>query len=254
MTLLDVRDIHQSFGALQILHGISLTADHAEILGIIGPNGAGKSTLFTAISGFLSPSRGEVLLKGKSISGLRPSQVAARGMVRTFQVPQEFGDMTVLDNLRVAGSTPQADSILSSLFGGAAARRAERDLKEKAEHMLERLNLTAVAGNPARALSGGQKKLLELGRALMVAPDVLLIDEPFAGVAPTLRDQLMEHLRQLRQDGLCLLIVEHDIEAIMALSDRVCVLVEGRILIDDTPDQVRRDRRVLDAYLGAAPA
>ncbi len=254
MSPLQIRDIHQSFGALHILHGISFTADAAQILGIIGPNGAGKSTLFGVISGFLAPTRGEVLLKGESIRHLRPSQVAARGMVRTFQVPQEFGDMTVLDNLRVAGSSAHDDSIFSSLFGGAAARRAEQALTEKAEHMLERLNLTAVARNPARALSGGQKKLLELGRALMVEPDVLLIDEPFAGVAPSLRDQLMAHLQQLRRDGLCLLIVEHDIEAIMTLSDRICVLVDGRILIDDTPERVREDRRVLDAYLGAAVA
>jgi len=252
--MLKVTDIKRSFGGLHVLRGISLTAQPGEILGIIGPNGAGKSTLFSVISGFIPPSGGQVELQGQSILRLRPDQVAARGMVRTFQVPREFGDMTVLDNLRVAGSSAHADTIMSGMLGGRKAREAEAELKLKAERMLERLNLTAVAGNQASALSGGQKKLLELGRALMVNPRVLLIDEPFAGVAPALRDQLVQHLKALRDEGLCLLIVEHDIEAIMELSDRICVLVEGSILIEGTPAQVQNDRRVLDAYLGAEPA
>lgn len=252
--MLKVTDIKRSFGGLHVLRGISLTAQPGEILGIIGPNGAGKSTLFSVISGFIPPSGGQVELQGQSILRLRPDQVAARGMVRTFQVPREFGDMTVLDNLRVAGSSAHADTIMSGMLGGRKAREAEAELKLKAERMLERLNLTAVADNQASALSGGQKKLLELGRALMVNPRVLLIDEPFAGVAPALRDQLVQHLKALRDEGLCLLIVEHDIEAIMELSDRICVLVEGSILIEGTPAQVQNDRRVLDAYLGATPA
>lgn len=249
--MLQVSDIQLSFGALKVLRGISFSAQAGEILGIIGPNGAGKSSLFSAISGFYRPSSGDVKLNGESLSRLRPDQIAAKGMVRTFQVPREFGDMTVLNNLKAAGSTRRADSILSGLFGGTGAANAETELTLRAEEMLERLNLTGVSTNLAKALSGGQKKLLELGRALMVNPRVLLVDEPFAGVAPALRDQLVGHLHTLREEGLCLLVVEHDIEAIMQLSDRICVLVEGEILIEGTPEQVQADARVLDAYLGA---
>jgi len=249
--MLQVTDIHLSFGALKVLRGISFSAQANEILGVIGPNGAGKSSLFSAISGFYPPNKGEVKLNGENLRRLRPDQIAAKGMVRTFQVPREFGDMTVLENLKAAGSTRQDDSILAGLFGGARTARAEAELTLRAEEMLERLNLTRVSNNLAKALSGGQKKLLELGRALMVKPKVLLVDEPFAGVAPALRDQLVGHLQALREEGLCLLVVEHDIEAIMQLSDRICVLVEGSILIDGTPEEVQADARVLDAYLGA---
>jgi ABC-type branched-chain amino acid transport systems, ATPase component len=252
--MLQVNDIHVSFGALHVLRGISFGASAGEILGIIGPNGAGKSTLFSAITGFHRPRQGSVLLDGENLKRLRPDQVAGKGLVRTFQVPREFGHMTVLENLMVAGSSRAADTITTGLFGGRKLAESEGRLKERALAMLERLNLMHVASNPAKALSGGQKKLLELGRTLMVEPKVLLVDEPFAGVAPALRDLLVGHLRALRDEGLCLLIVEHDIEAIMQLSDRICVLVDGVILIDGTPAEVQADRRVLDAYLGAVSA
>jgi ABC-type branched-subunit amino acid transport system ATPase component len=252
--MLEVSAVHKRFGGLHALRGVSLKAGGAEILGIIGPNGAGKSTLFTVASGFIPPDSGEVRLYGQRIDGRRPDEIAARGMVRTFQVPREFGDLTVLDNLKVAGSTPRDDSIHSAFFGGRRAQAAERELDARARAMVERLNLKAVIDQPARRLSGGQKKLLELGRALMVKPKVLLIDEPFAGVAPALRQQLVGHLRALKAEGLCVLIIEHDIETIMDLSDRICVMVEGAVLVEGPPAEVQRDRRVLDAYLGTHPA
>ena len=252
--MLSVNDIHVSFAGLHILRGVSLAAKTGEILGIIGPNGAGKSTLFSVMSGFYKPDKGSVSLDNQQVHALRPDQIATRGMVRTFQVPREFGEMTVLENLQVAGSTAQADTLLAGVLGGKKRVQEESDLADRAHEMLERLNLTTVAQNPARALSGGQKKLLELGRALMVRPTVLLMDEPFAGVAPALRDQLIEHLRSLPKQGLCLLLVEHDIEAIMELSDRVCVMVEGSMLMEGTPAEVQADKGVLDAYLGAIPS
>ena len=249
--MLQVNDIHVSFGPLKVLRGISFHAEAGKILGIIGPNGAGKSTLFSAISGFYPANKGTVTLNGESLQRLRPDQIATRGVVRTFQVPREFGDMTVLENLLVAGSSHGTDTIMAGLFGGRKVAEAQARLHERAQQMLERLNLAVVAGNRAKALSGGQKKLLELGRALMVQPKVLLVDEPFAGVAPALRDQLVSHLRDLREEGLCLLVVEHDIEAIMQLSDRICVMVEGTVLLEGSPAEVQADTRVLDAYLGA---
>ena len=252
--MLRVENIHKSFGGLKVLQGISLEAQPGTITGIIGPNGAGKSTLFSAISGFLKPDAGSVMLDGERLDGLRPDLVAARGLVRTFQVPREFGDLTVLDNLRVAGSQMTDESILAALVFWRRTAQHESEVTRRAEEMLQRLNLAAVADNQARALSGGQKKLLELGRTLMVNPRVLLIDEPFAGVAPALRDQLVAHLKGLRTAGICVLIIEHDIEAIMEISDRICVLVEGAILLEGTPAEVQRDPRVLSAYLGSAPA
>jgi branched-chain amino acid transport system ATP-binding protein len=248
--MLKVSHIHKHFGGLYALNDVSLEAESGTILGIIGPNGAGKSTLFSVISGFISADAGSVELDGNRIDGLRPDIVASRGMVRTFQVPKEFGDLTVIDNLRVAGSTPAADRITSALLRWKQTAKSEAALTRRAQAMLQRLNLAVVADSPAHTLSGGQKKLLELGRALMAFPRVLLIDEPFAGVAPALKNQLVTHLRTLKDEGLCLLIIEHDIEMIMDISDRMCVMVDGAILVAGPPGIVRQDRRVLDAYLG----
>ena len=252
--MLEVNGLCKSFVGLDVLREVSLTAGPGSILGIIGPNGAGKSTLFSVISGFVRPDRGSVTLDGRTLEGMRPDQIAMLGLVRTFQVPREFGDMTALDNLRVAGTHAGVDSITAAWLRWSHTQRAEAELTVRAKAMLHRLNLESVADTPARSLSGGQKKLLELGRALMVAPHVLLIDEPFAGVAPALRQQLLVHLKALKDAGLCLLIIEHDIEAIMDISDRICVMVDGAILIEGTPAEIQRDRRVLDAYLGALPA
>ncbi|WP_137389206.1 ABC transporter ATP-binding protein [Rhodoligotrophos defluvii] len=252
--MLKVDGIHKSFGGLKVLQDVSLTAQPGTITGIIGPNGAGKSTLFSVISGFIRPDAGSVSLDGERIDRLRPDVIAERGLVRTFQVPREFGDLSVLDNLRVAGSHMADEGIVAALLFWRRTAQAEARVTARAREMLERLNLTGVAGNAARALSGGQKKLLELGRTLMVGPRVLLVDEPFAGVAPALRDQLLTHLKTLRAEGICVLVIEHDIEAVMEISDRICVMVEGTILIEGTPGEVQRDPRVLSAYLGSAPA
>lgn len=249
--MLKVHDVHKYFSGLHVLRGVTLEAQAGRISGIIGPNGAGKSTLFSVISGFVKAERGSVRLDGKPIDRLRPDQIAISGLVRTFQVPREFGDLSVLDNLRVAGSSAAHESITAALLRPARRSSEEKQVSERAEAMLERLKLTAVAHQSARALSGGQKKLLELGRALMVEPRVLLVDEPFAGVAPALRDQLLEHLAALRAAGICLLVIEHDIEAIMGISDTIHVLVDGAVLVSGRPQEVRQDRRVLDAYLGA---
>lgn len=252
--MLEVKGIRKSFGGLEVLRDVSLTARAGTITGIIGPNGAGKSTLFSVVSGFERPDSGTVSLESERLDRLRPDLVAARGLVRTFQIPREFGELSVLDNLRVAAMPMRDESIVSALVFWRRTAAQEADVTGRAEAMLQRLNLSAVANNPARALSGGQKKLLELGRALMVEPRVLLIDEPFAGVAPALRDQLLAHLKSLREEGICVLIIEHDIEAIMEISDRIYVMVEGAILLEGTPDEVRRDPRVLSAYLGSTPA
>ena len=252
--MLRLDGIVKGFGGEPVLKGVSLVAESGRVTGVIGPNGAGKSTLFSTITGFLPPDRGTVHLDGVAVQRMRPDEIARRGLVRTFQVPREFGEMSVLDNLRVAGSGPAIDGIGASLFLRRRVRAAECEIDRRVDAMLARLRLDHVAGNRARALSGGQKKLLELGRALMTGPRVLLVDEPFAGVAPALRDQLLGHFTDLRNEGLCLVIIEHDMEAIMAISDQVCVLVAGTVLLAGPPAQVQRDSRVLDAYLGSLPA
>ncbi|RAH96814.1 ABC transporter ATP-binding protein [Acuticoccus sediminis] len=251
--MLKVQDIHKHFAGLHVLRGVSLEADAGRITGIIGPNGAGKSTLFSVMSGFVKADRGRITLEGRPIDRLRADQIAIAGLVRTFQVPREFTDLSVLDNLRVAASGASHESITAALLRPASRSAEERRVTERAEAMLERLRLNPVAHQSARTLSGGQKKLLELGRALLVEPRVLLVDEPFAGVAPALRDQLLEHLAALREEGVCLLVIEHDIEAIMGVSDTIFVLVDGAVLVSGRPEEVRQDRRVLDAYLGTLP-
>lgn len=240
----------RGFGSVPVLRGVSLEAPIGAVTGIIGPNGAGKSTLFSTITGFLPPESGTIQYDGHRIDGMRPDLVARRGLVRTFQVPREFGDLSVRENLAVAAARPDIDGLTAALLRPIWLRGERRRIDQEVDAMLGRLNLGHVADEPARRLSGGQKKLLELGRALMVQPRMLLLDEPFAGVAPALRDSLLGHFRALRAEGLGLVIIEHDIDAIMEISDTVCVMVEGRILVSGPPATVQRDPRVLDAYLG----
>jgi branched-chain amino acid transport system ATP-binding protein len=247
---LQVHDVVRAFDGVRAVDGASLDVEPGSITGLIGPNGAGKSTLFHCISGFLRPQSGRVLLDGKRIDGRAPHRIARGGLIRTFQTPRALTRMTVLENVMLAAPHHRGERLGGSL--AARARRREREVRIRAAGLLELVRLDGHSGALAGTLSGGQRKLLELVRALMAAPRILLLDEPMAGVSPTLRVELLEHILALRErDGITLLIVEHDLDFVMRASDRVIVMNDGRVIAQGSPDEVRADERVVDAYLGA---
>jgi ABC-type branched-subunit amino acid transport system ATPase component len=247
---LQVRDVVRAFGGVRAVDGASLEVEAGSITGLIGPNGAGKSTLFNCISGFLRPQSGRVLLDGKRIDRRSPHRVAQAGLVRTFQTPRALTRMTVLENVMLAAPRHRGERLGGSLT--PSARRREHEVRKRAAELLELVRLDEHARALAGTLSGGQRKLLDLVRALMAEPRILLLDEPMAGVSPTLRVELLEHILALRErDGITLFIVEHDLDFVMRASDRVIVMNDGRVITQGVPDEVRADERVVDAYLGA---
>jgi branched-chain amino acid transport system ATP-binding protein len=246
---LQVHDVVRAFDGVRAVDGASLAVDPGSITGLIGPNGAGKSTLFHCISGFLRLQSGRVLLDGTRIDGRAPHRIARAGLIRTFQTPRALTRMTVLENVMLAAPNHRGERLGGWL--AARARRREREVRVRAGELLELVRLDGHSGALAGTLSGGQRKLLELVRALMAEPRILLLDEPMAGVSPTLRVELLEHILALRERGITLLIVEHDLDFVMRASDHVIVMNDGRVIAHGSPDEVRADERVVDAYLGA---
>jgi len=249
-SLLQAAKITKSFGGFRVLSNCSMRVDPGSITGVIGPNGAGKSTLFSTLAGFIQPDEGEISYRGESIRGLHPYQIAQKGMVKTFQIPREFGALTVLDNMVVSYPHQKGEALPNIWFGWKGVCSQEKQIRKKAETLLEFLKLSDLKDEPARNISGGQKKLLELGRALMLEPYLLMLDEPFAGVNPKLALDLMDMIRELRRLGKTFCIIEHNMGVIMTLADIIYVLSEGEVLISGPPELVQKDKRVLDAYLG----
>ncbi|MFK7603580.1 ABC transporter ATP-binding protein [Deinococcus sp. SM5_A1] len=251
--LLSAQGVSKNFGGMNVLRDAWIKVEPQSIVGLIGPNGAGKSTFFSVLSGFLAPNTGEIRLGDAPLQNTAPNLIAQQGLVRTFQTPREFAQLTALENMLVARPHQLGDGVFASLFRPGAVRRQELANRERAESLLEFLGLSAVKHTPAGALSGGQKKLLELGRALMLDPKIVLLDEPFAGVNPSLINTIIDRIFALRGDGLTFLIVEHNMKAISTLSDVLFVMVEGSILTSGQPEVVTRDPQVLTAYLGGHP-
>ena len=214
------------------------------ITGLIGPNGAGKTTLFNCVSGLIPPDGGRVVFDGADITGWRADRVTRRGLVRTFQIARGFPRLSVLENLMLYGAIQPGETLWRALARPPAVGRREAELRDRAFGVARRLNLMAVSNAPASDLSGGQKKLLELGRALMTDPKLILLDEPIAGVNPTLAGEIARHLEQLRDDGLTFLIIEHHLDVIARLCDPVIVLAEGSFAT------LAADPRVQEAYMG----
>ena len=250
--LLSVRDVSKRFGGIAAVDEVSFDVAEGSITALIGPNGAGKSTLFNVLTGFERADRGSVLLDGRSVIRRSPHAIARRGMVRTFQMTKALSVMSVLDNM-LLGNAGNPGERLGLAAVRPAWRPAERKATRRARELLEVFGLAAKAGHYAGTLSGGQRKLLELARALMLEPRLLLLDEPLAGVNRTLGRSLLEHIESLRlQRRLTILLVEHDMDVVMRHSDTVVVMAEGRVVTAGTPAEVRSDERVVAAYLGSA--
>jgi len=250
MALLTVRGVERSFYGVRALSGVDLDVEVGRITGLIGPNGAGKTTLFNCISGMIPPDRGRVIFDGHDITRLRPDRITAHGLVRTFQIARGLPRLSVLDNLLLYGAAQPGERLPDALLQTRAARLREEALIERAVAIARRLNLMTVIRNPASDLSGGQKKLLEIGRALMTEPKLILLDEPVAGVNPTLARQIGEHLKALIPDGITLLLIEHHMDMVARLCDHVIVMAEGRRLTEGTFDEVAANAEVQTAYMG----
>jgi ABC-type branched-subunit amino acid transport system ATPase component len=244
MALLDIRDLTKRFFRFSALSTVSLGVERGELLGIIGPNGSGKTTLFNCVTGVLRPSSGQVRFKGEDITGLTADAVYRRGIARTFQLIQIFPEMTVLENMLMAAQE-RTGTLLRRLL-----RREEATETDRATWLLEYLGIASVKDHLASNLSYGQQKLLDFGMALMPEPEVILLDEPLAGVNPAMINQLVAHIRALNAEGHTFVVIEHNMEVVMSLCRRIVVLSQGERIAEGTPAEVADNPLVLDAYFG----
>ncbi len=248
--MLAITDLKKHYGGVAALDGCSLDIAEGAITAVIGPNGAGKSTLLNCVAGAQTPDGGTVTFLGADVTGAKPHILASRGLARTFQISRELSSLTLVENLLLADATQHDDSFFRPLFQAGSVRRAQDAAMERAMALLRRVGLDRLAGNTANALSGGQKKLLELVRALMLRPRAVLLDEPAAGVAPPMVNTLIDVILELKSEGMTFALVEHNMDMVRALSDRVVVMAEGRSLVSGSFEDVTSDPRVVEAYLG----
>lgn len=252
-SLLSVRSLVKTFGGLRAIDRASFDIERNSITALIGPNGAGKTTLFNIMTGFLRPDEGQVLLNGSDVTGLPAYQLFRQGLIRTFQIPAAFERMTVLDNLMVVPPAQSGENAFLALTSLGRVIREERVIKQKADEVLDFLEISHVRNEYAGNLSGGQKKLLELGRTMMAEPSIVLLDEPGAGVNPTLMVKLASHIRRLNSEkNYSFCIIEHDMDLIASLCDPVIVMAEGRVLAQGDMASIRANKTVRDAYFGGA--
>jgi neutral amino acid transport system ATP-binding protein len=251
--LLQVEDVVRTFGGVRAVDGASFEVAEHSITGLIGPNGAGKSTLFAIVAGSLKPDSGRIAFAGRRIDRRPAYRVARAGVVRTYQSARALTRMTVLDNVLLASSDHAGERLRGLVLRPRAARAHEQRARQRARELLALVRLESYADAYAGTLSGGQRKLLDLARVLMLEPSLVLLDEPMAGVNPSLRVQLLEHILAVRRDrGITFLIVEHDLDFVMQTADRVVVMNEGKVIVVGAPNEVRANEQVVDAYLGKA--
>jgi branched-chain amino acid transport system ATP-binding protein len=251
--ILSVRDVRKHFGGIKAVDGISIDVAPQSITGLIGPNGAGKTTLFNVISGFYSPDSGEVLFKGEKVDGLSLHQTFHKGLCRTFQISRELKRMTVLENLMLVSPNQEGEKLWRTWFFPRLVREQEKEIRERAETCLKLTELLHLKDEYAGNLSGGQKRLLELARTMMAGPDMILFDEPGAGVNPSERRTLADRIRKLVDtEGITVLLIGHEMELVMDICNPIIVMERGKKLTEGTPQKVAEDERVLEVYLGGS--
>ncbi len=248
--ILSIRNVTKAFGGLRAVDRCTLDVLPGRITGLIGPNGAGKSTLFNVIAGLYAPDSGQVLFDGEQVDCLPPHRIVRKGLVKTFQIPRELRNMTVLENLMVAAPPIAGERIIDLVWRPWEIRKAEAELIHRAEGVMESVGLRSLRDEYAKNLSGGQKKLLEIARALMARPKLLLLDEPVAGVNPTLAKNILDMIEGLRNRGVTFFLVEHDMDVVMKRCEWIIVMHQGRRLVEGLPEEIRTNPTVIDSYLG----
>lgn len=251
--VLSLSNVTKHFGGFTAVDGVSFDVPQGVIGGLIGPNGAGKTTLFNALAGMIECDDGNVSLDGRRIDGLKPHQVFAAGLARTFQIPRPFPEMSVLENAMIVPERQPGELFWNNWLRPGRVADQERTVREKANEVIEFCGLERVRTDPAKTLSGGQLKLLELARVMMAEPRIILLDEPAAGVNPTLIASLVDKIQALNERGQTFLIIEHNMDVVMSICDPIMVMAQGKLIYQGDAEGARADQTVLDAYLGDLP-
>jgi neutral amino acid transport system ATP-binding protein len=250
MTLFETHDLQKSFGGIDALTGVDLSIDDDELVGLIGPNGAGKTTYFNCVTGSLEPTAGSVEFDGSDVTGVSPHELAQRGMVRTFQLSRSLETMTVLENVQVAAKDHPGEHVWPALRQSDEMYEVEEEVTERAQSLLDQFGLMHKMDTYASKLSGGERKILEICRGLMLEPELLLLDEPFAGVHGTAVDEIAKYITQLNDEGMGFVVIEHGLQELVQLVNRLVVLHKGRVIADGDPHDVIQNEQVINVYMG----